>query len=94
MLTFIQTSECFLSNGTNYMHILVSGSGQQAVYFGHVSQAEMETNIPYSEEILMGKRTQTLDRGTLPRRPKSRSRLFAVDVETGVLWIVFNEAAS
>uniref|UniRef100_A0A674BAI2 DDE Tnp4 domain-containing protein n=1 Tax=Salmo trutta TaxID=8032 RepID=A0A674BAI2_SALTR len=30
----------------------------------------------------MGKRTQTLDRGTLPRRPASRSHLFPVDVET------------
>ena len=32
----------------------------------------------------MGKRTQTLDRGTLPRRPASRSRLLTVDVETVV----------
>ena len=38
----------------------------------------------------MGKRTQTLDRGTLARRPASRSRLFTVDVETGVLWVLFN----
>ena len=38
----------------------------------------------------MVKRTQTLDRGTLPRRPASRSHLFTVDVEPGV----FNEAAS
>ena len=30
----------------------------------------------------------------LPRRPASRSRLFTVDVKTGVLWVVFNEAAS
>ena len=41
----------------------------------------------------MGKRTQTLDRGTLLRRPASRSHLFTVDVETGVLWVQFNEAA-
>ena len=40
----------------------------------------------------MGKRTQALDRGTLPRRPASRSRLFTVDVETGVLQVLFNEA--
>uniref|UniRef100_A0AAZ3NU53 DNA-directed RNA polymerases I and III subunit RPAC2 n=1 Tax=Oncorhynchus tshawytscha TaxID=74940 RepID=A0AAZ3NU53_ONCTS len=33
----------------------------------------------------MGKRTHTLDRGTLPRRPASWSRLFTVDVDTGVL---------
>ena len=31
---------------------------------------------------------------TLPRRPASRSDLFTVDVETGVLWVLFNEAAS
>ena len=31
---------------------------------------------------------------TLPRRPASRIRLFAVDVETGVFQVLFNEAAS
>ena len=31
---------------------------------------------------------------TLPRRPASCTRLFTVDVETGVLWVLFNEAAS
>ena len=31
---------------------------------------------------------------TLPRRPASRSRLFTVDIETGVLGVLFNEAAS
>ena len=30
----------------------------------------------------------------LPRRPASRSRLFTVDIETGVLWVLFNEAVS
>ena len=29
-----------------------------------------------------------------PRRPASRSRLFTIDVETGVLRVLFNEAAS
>ena len=43
------------------------------------------------EKIMMGKRTQTLDRGTLP---STRSRLFTVDGETGVLRILFNKAAS
>ena len=42
----------------------------------------------------MGKRTQTLDRGTLPRRQASRSLLFTVYVEAGVLRVLFNEAAS
>ena len=31
---------------------------------------------------------------TLPRRPASRSHLFTVDIETGVLRVLFNEAAS
>ena len=31
---------------------------------------------------------------TLSRRPASRSRLFTVDVETGVLRVLFNEAAN
>ena len=30
----------------------------------------------------------------LPRMPASRNRLFTVDVETGVLRVLFNEAAS
>ena len=34
--TFPQTSKCFLSNGINNMHILVSGSDLQAVRFGYV----------------------------------------------------------
>ena len=47
-----------------------------------------------NKKIKMGKITQTLDRGNLPRWPAFRSRLFTVDVETGVLWVLFNEAAS
>ena len=42
ILKCLSTLKCFLSNGTNYMHILASGPEQQAVYFGHVSQAEIE----------------------------------------------------
>jgi hypothetical protein len=42
ILTFLQTSMCLLSDGNNYMHILASGPEQQAVYFGHVSQVEIE----------------------------------------------------
>jgi hypothetical protein len=34
------------------MHILASGPEQQAVYFGHVSQVEIEKNRPYPEEVL------------------------------------------
>ena len=47
-----------------------------------------------NKRFKMGNRTQPLDRWTLPRRPASRSRLFTVDVETGVLPVLFNEAAS
>ena len=49
---------------------------------------------PYLRLANKKKRTQPLDRGTLPRRPASRSCVFTVDVETGVLWVLFNAAAS
>ena len=42
-----------------------------------------------NKRLKMGKRTQTLDRGTLPRRSASRSRLFTVYVETLVLRQLF-----
>ena len=47
-----------------------------------------------NKKIKMVIRRHTLDRGTLPRRPASRSHLSTVDVETGVLRVLFNEAAS
>uniref|UniRef100_A0A4W5RTN5 U4/U6 small nuclear ribonucleoprotein Prp3 n=1 Tax=Hucho hucho TaxID=62062 RepID=A0A4W5RTN5_9TELE len=34
-LTVLQNSECFLSNGTKYVHILFSGPEWEAFYFGH-----------------------------------------------------------
>ena len=34
--TVLETSECFLSNTTNNMHILASGTEWQAVYSGHL----------------------------------------------------------
>jgi hypothetical protein len=43
------------------------------------------------ENIKRGKITQTLDSGTLPRRPASQSHLFTVDAEIGVLLVLFNE---
>ena len=62
-------------------------------------QAELQrkrhiSDWPIKIKDQMGKRTQTLDRGTMCRRPASRSRLFTVDVETGVLRVLFNEADS
>ena len=38
--TFPQTSKCFLSNGTNNMHILASGPELQAVRFEYVILGE------------------------------------------------------
>ena len=38
--TFPQTAKCFLSNGTNNMHILASGPELQAVRFGYVILGE------------------------------------------------------
>ena len=54
ILTFLQTSQYFLSNGTNLTNagpgyagpLLYAGPEQQAVYFGHVSQAEIEKKGP------------------------------------------------
>ena len=40
------------------------------------------------------KEHKTLDKGTLPKRPASLNRLFTVDIETGVLRVLFNEAGS
>ena len=36
------STNCFLPDSTNYMHILASGPEQQSVYFGHVIQVEIE----------------------------------------------------
>ena len=38
--TLLQTSKCFLSNGTNNMHLLASGPELQAVRFGYVISGE------------------------------------------------------
>jgi bacteriorhodopsin len=35
--TVLETSECFLSNTNNNMHILATGTEEQAVYSGHLS---------------------------------------------------------
>jgi hypothetical protein len=34
--TVLETSECFLSNANNNMHILATGTEEQAVYSGHL----------------------------------------------------------
>jgi hypothetical protein len=45
-------------------------------------------------KILRWAKEQTLDRGTLLRRPASQNHLFTVDVENGVLQVLFIETAS
>jgi hypothetical protein len=34
--TVLETSECFLSNTTNTIHILATETEEQAIYFGHL----------------------------------------------------------
>ena len=60
-----------------------SSSIQCLCYFAHLNIFLLLASLRYG-----------LFFATLPRRPASRSRLFIVDVETGVLRIPFNEAAS
>ena len=48
---------------------------------------------PSSSFIFIGQSETWLFFATLPWMPASRSRLFTVDVETGVLQVLFNEAA-
>ena len=51
-LRFLQTSECFLSNTTNNMHILASGTEQQAVYSGHTFHPKVKM-LPSSPNRLL-----------------------------------------
>jgi hypothetical protein len=39
----LETSECFISNTNNNMHILVTGTEEQAVYSGHLSSKLLNT---------------------------------------------------
>ena len=41
--TVLETSECFLSNSNNNMHILATGTEEQAVYSGHLSSKLLNT---------------------------------------------------
>ena len=63
----------------------------------HKVQLQRKSHIsdwPIKRKRLRWAKEPTLDRGTLPRRPASRGRLFTVDVETVFLRVLFNEAAS
>ena len=61
---------------------------------GRVANKKPYLRLANKKKRLRWAKEQTLDRGSLPRRPASRRRLFTVDVETGVLRVLFNEAAS
>ena len=62
---------------------ILSSSVQGLCYFSHLNLFFLLASLRYGFFI-----------ATRPRRPASRSRLFTVDVETGVLRVLFNEAAS
>jgi hypothetical protein len=66
---------------------------RDSALLGRVAKKKPHFRLTNKKNIKMGKRTQTLDRGTLLRRPASRSRLFTVDVETVVLRVLLNKAA-
>ena len=63
--------------------LLGSFSVQCLCYFAHLNLVFLLASLRYGFFF-----------ATLPRRPASWSRLFTVDVETGVLRVLFNEAAS
>ena len=41
--TVLETSECFQYNTNNNMHILATGTDEQAVYSGHLSSKLLDT---------------------------------------------------
>ena len=85
-----------LSKTTNTLESLVwDGMLRDAVLLCRVAKKK-----PYLRLANLKKRFRraqdhkTLDRGTPTRRPATRSRLFTVEVEAGVLRVLFNEVAS
>ena len=64
---------------------------RDAGLLGRVAKKKPYLRLANKNTRLRWAKEQTLDRGTLPRRPASRSRVFTVDVETGVLRVLFNE---
>ena len=50
--TVLETSECFLSNTNNNMHILAIETEEQAVYFGHLIHPSYSI-LPASHKKLM-----------------------------------------
>jgi hypothetical protein len=61
---------------------------------GRVAKKKPYLRLANKKKRLRWAKEQTLDRGTLPRWPVSQGCFFTVDVETGVLRVLFNEAAS
>ena len=51
--TVLETWECFLSNTTNNMHILASGTEQEAVQSGHAYSSKSENAAHYPKKVNM-----------------------------------------
>ena len=67
---------------------------QDAGLLGRVAKKKPYLRLANKNKILRWQKSTDMDRRTLSRFTASQSRLFTVDVETGVLWVLFNEAAS
>jgi hypothetical protein len=68
---------------------------RDAGVLGRVAKKKQYLRLSNKNKILRwAKEHKTLDKGTLPRRAASLNRLFTVEVETGVLRVLFNEAVS
>uniref|UniRef100_A0A4W5MPN2 ADNP homeobox 2b n=1 Tax=Hucho hucho TaxID=62062 RepID=A0A4W5MPN2_9TELE len=54
-LTVLENSECFISNGTKYVHILFSGPEWEAFYFGHarLSKTVKSCNDPLEVNCML-----------------------------------------
>uniref|UniRef100_A0A4W5RG88 receptor protein-tyrosine kinase n=1 Tax=Hucho hucho TaxID=62062 RepID=A0A4W5RG88_9TELE len=60
MLTLLETSECFLSNSTNYVHILFSGPEWEAFYFGHARLSKTVPREPLPKKLTIATYTYYL----------------------------------
>uniref|UniRef100_A0A4W5MNG3 Myosin motor domain-containing protein n=1 Tax=Hucho hucho TaxID=62062 RepID=A0A4W5MNG3_9TELE len=68
MLTLLDNSECFLSNGTKYVHILFSGPEWEAFYFGHARVSKTVTSCAAPKEVnkaLVLQHSSVINRSTL-----------------------------
>ena len=51
ILTVLETLECFLSNTNNNMHILATGTEEQAVYSGHTIHPKVKMLPPIPKKF-------------------------------------------